>query len=1443
MQCYTELTPPTAVEHSLSLPFVSAGAHNLIVAKTSLLQVFTTKITSIELGIEEGASKQNDKWDPSLDNDGLDASFIGADSLLRPDRARRTKLVLVAEYTLSGTITSLARIKTLSSKSGGEALLVGFRDAKLSLVEWDPARPGISTISIHYYEQDELQRSPWAPNLKESVNYLIADPGSRCAALKFGGRNLGIIPFKQDDEDVNMDDWDEEIDGPRPADKVITKATNSSNDKETPYGPSFVLRLATLDPNLINPIHLAFLYEYREPTFGILSSSQMPASSLLFERRDHLTYMVFTLDLQQRASTTIMSVTGLPYDLFEVVPLDAPVGGALLIGTNELIHIDQAGKANGVAVNVFAKQCTSFGLVDQSGLDMRLEGSKIEQLSIQSGEMIIFLQTGEIAILSFHMDGRSVSSLSVRRVSAEAGGSVIPARVSTLSHIGQNTLFVGSACADSMVLGWSRKSNQVSRRKPRVEVIEDADDASLDELDDEDDDADDDLYGEGPSIIQDATNGVAKSDTVNSKAGDYVFQVHDSLVNIAPIVNITFGNASLSQNEDEKLDSVGVRGYLELVASVGKQRAGALAVIHQNIQPKVIGRFEFPEARGIWTMSAKRPAEKGLEAKKEKSSTSGDYAIDAQYDRLMIVSKALSDGTETSDVYALTSANFEALTGTEFEPAAGSTIEAGTLGNGNRVIQVLKSEVRSYDGNLGLAQILPMYDDDTGAEPKIVSASFADPYLLLFRDDSSIFVAQSDENNELEEIEREDDALLATKWLTGCLYADSRGVFAPVQSDKGQKVEENVMMFLLSAGGALHIYALPDLSNAVYVAEGLCFVPPVLSAAYAARRSAARETITELVVADLGDETARSPYLILRPSTDDLTIYEPFHTSSESSGGLASTLQFLKIHNPHLARNPDVSAAETADGIQETRDEPMRVISNLGGYCTVFLPGGSPSFIMKSAKSTPKVISLQGLGVRGMSSFHTEGCDRGFIYTDVDGLARVSQLPKDTTFAELGVSLQKIELGQEIHGVAYHPPTECYVAATSTEAEFELPKEDDNHHPQWAKEQITFKPTMEQGRLRLINPVNWTVVDEVELDPFEVIMCIKTLILETSEITNERKQLIAVGTGISKGEDLAIKGRIHVYDVINVVPEPDRPETNKRLKLIATEDIARGAITCISEIGTQGFMIVSQGQKCMVRGLKEDGTLLPVAFMDMNCYITSIKELKGTGICVFSDAVKGVWVAGYTEEPYKMMLFGKSAKNMEIMQADLLPDGKELYIVAADSDCNLHIMQFDPEHPKSLQGHLLLHRSTFALGGHLPTSMTLLPRTKSATLLPPSPDAMDTAADATIPEHEILITSSTGCISLLTPLSEAQYRRLSTLTSHLINTLYHACGLNPRAYRVDKDAPEGMVGSRTVIDGNILMRWMELGSQRRAEVAGRVGVDVLEVREDLASLMGGLGYL
>jgi cleavage and polyadenylation specificity factor subunit 1 len=107
--------------------------------------------------------------------------------------------------------------------------------------------------------------------------------------------------------------------------------------------------------------------------------------------------------------------------------------------------------------------------------------------------------------------------------------------------------------------------------------------------------------------------------------------------------------------------------------------------------------------------------------------------------------------------------------------------------------------------DLGLAQILPMFDEDTGLEPKIVSASLADPFLLLVRDDASIYVVRCDDDNDLEEIDREDESLLSAKWLSGCLYRDTTSTFTSRVSDKSSKQRPLVHMFLLSAEGTLYV--------------------------------------------------------------------------------------------------------------------------------------------------------------------------------------------------------------------------------------------------------------------------------------------------------------------------------------------------------------------------------------------------------------------------------------------------------------------------------------------------------------------------------------------------------------------------------------------------------------------------------------------------------------
>ena len=677
MQCYTELTPPTAVTHSLSLPFLSATANNLLVAKTSLLQIFSFKQV-IEVN---QVTTQSDGDTPFLPVSG---------AFVRSEKMPTTKLVLVAQYELSGTIISLARVKISNSKSGGEAVLVALRDAKLSLVEWDPERYSISTISIHYYEREDLQGSPWEPDIGQCVNYLTVDPRSRCAAFKFGVRHLAILPFHQAGDDLVIDDYDPAIDDDRSKlSKSLSLPTNGDAlPTETPYAASFVLSLLALDPNLTHPLHLAFLYEYREPTFGVLSSQSASSSALLHDRRDTLSYSVFTLDLEQRASTTLLSVNNLPYDLYQVVPLQLPVGGAVLVGTNELIHVDQAGKTNGVALNDFAKNSTSFAMSDQSDLAMRLEGCFLEQLRLDSGEMLMILNSGELAILGFKIDGRSVSGLSVRRIAEENGGFVVQNGASCVSTIGRGRMFIGSELADSVVIGWSRRYTKLKRQRSRANLDMDGEEDASDIDEDDIEDDEDDLYSSAktnPTLEEAST--FPSSEIVNE---EYGFRIHDSIQNLAPLTDVALGRQNYGSLEEENSARGLSSSGLELIAATGCGRAGGLTTIRREICPQLAGRYDIPDAQGIWAICA-RSLSKDASSESASDNKSG-------HDRFIIASRVTQKGEEQSVAYSINSTGLEEIKDGDFDPTAGATIDVGVLNGGTRIVQVLRGELRTYDG-------------------------------------------------------------------------------------------------------------------------------------------------------------------------------------------------------------------------------------------------------------------------------------------------------------------------------------------------------------------------------------------------------------------------------------------------------------------------------------------------------------------------------------------------------------------------------------------------------------------------------------------------------------------------------------------------------------------------------------------------------------------------
>ncbi|KAF2636376.1 protein CFT1 [Massarina eburnea CBS 473.64] len=1358
MQCYTEIAPPTAVSHAVHLPFTAPKAHNLAVAKNSLLQIFELKTTVTEASGngEAGFATAG----PLLDTEAVDVP------LQRNENTSR--LVLVAEFPLAGTVLSLARVRAMNTKAKAEALLVAFRDAKLSLVEWDPETYSLNTVSIHYYENPDLPgNAPWSPELKDTYNFLTADPSSRCAALKFGAHNLAILPFRQRGM---VDEYDSDHE--------------EQKDAKTPYSPSFVLPLMHLDPTLTHPVHLAFLHEYREPTFGIIASSRAVTPALLSERKDILTYTVFTLDLEQKASTTLLSVSGLPYDITQVIPLPLPIGGALLVGSNEIIHVDQAGKTNGIAVNEFAKACTAFPLSDQSDLALHLEGCQAELLSPDSGDVLIVQNDGKLFTLTFTLDGRTVSGMSLQSVAAANGGDLLKVGASCLSNLGRGRLFVGSEDGDSVLLGWSSKSTQTNRKHSRAGL--DDEDMSLDEDEEDLEDMDDDLYNDTAPAIKKVTAAAAEP----TAPGSYTFRIHDVLPSIAPIRDIV-----LHTDNPPELSTKG-----EIMLSTGRGAAGAITALNRQVHPTNFSQTKLPGAKGLWAVHARKQAPSGITADFGKD-VEGNMSVDAEYDQYLVVSKASEDGTESTVVYQVSGNDLEETDKGDFEREEGSTLNVGVLAQGTKVVQILASEVRTYDQDLNMDQIIQMEDEESGAELRIINASFADPYMLVLRDDSSVRFSKANGSGEIEEVEA--SGLTSTKWLSASLF-------------KSSTVEE-VFAFLLTPEGSLHVFAMSDLQKPSYVAEGLSFLPPILTADYLPRRSTAKATITELIAADLGDTTSRSPHLIIRTSTDDLVIYKAFHYPGKtSSDPWTKNLRWIKVSQQHL---PKYSEEPVNDlGTEST----LVTLDNVCGYSTVFQRGASPAFILKEASSAPRVIGLHGKAIKGLTRLHTSACQRGFAYLDVDDTLRISQLPAQTHYGHLGWAAHQMPMGSEIYTFSYHPRG-LYVMGTGQTEDFLL--QDDTYHYEWKPEDISFKPHVEHGVLKVVDEKTWSIIDTHVLDPQEVILCIKTLSLEVSETTHERKQVIAVGTSIVRGEDLATKGCIRIFEVVTVVPEPNRPETNKKLKLIVKEEV-KGAVSAISELGTQGFIIMAQGQKCMVRGLKEDGTLLPVAFMDMQCYVTFLKTLPNTGMLLMGDAFKGLWFSGYTEEPYKMMLFGRSKNNLEVLSGEFLPFEKNLHIIIADADMNLQVLQYDPDNPKSMAGMRLLHRSTFHTG-HFPVSMDVM---ISKLHMPTSSEFPGDVAPPPEPEpaqplHQILLTTQSGTLALLTPLNESSYRRLSGLATYLSNTLESACGLNPKAWRAVEGELGSGVGTRGIIDGGLLMRWSELGVQRQREGLGKVGGD------------------
>ncbi|XP_061294054.1 cleavage and polyadenylation specificity factor subunit 1 isoform X1 [Bos javanicus] len=1438
---YKQAHPPTGLEFSMYCNFFNNSERNLVVAGTSQLYVYRLNRDS------EAPTKNDRSTDP--------VHFLSADG--KAHREHREKLELVASFSFFGNVMSMASVQLAGAKR--DALLLSFKDAKLSVVEYDPGTHDLKTLSLHYFEEPEL-RDGFVQNVH--TPRVRVDPDGRCAAMLIYGTRLVVLPFRRES-------LAEEHEG------LVGEGQRSS------FLPSYIIDVRALDEKLLNIVDLQFLHGYYEPTLLILFEPNQTWPGRVAVRQDTCSIVAISLNITQKVHPVIWSLTSLPFDCTQALAVPKPIGGVVIFAVNSLLYLNQSVPPYGVALNSLTTGTTAFPLRTQEGVRITLDCAQAAFISYD--KMVISLKGGEIYVLTLITDGmRSVRAFHFDKAAA----SVLTTSMVTMEP---GYLFLGSRLGNSLLLKYTEKLQEPPASTAREAADKEEPPSKKKRVD-----ATTGWSG-SKSVPQDEVDEIevygseAQSGT---QLATYSFEVCDSILNIGPCANAAMGEPAFLSEEFQNSPEPD----LEIVVCSGYGKNGALSVLQKSIRPQVVTTFELPGCYDMWTVIApvRKEQEETLKGEgTEPEPGAPEAEDDGRRHGFLILSR------EDSTMILQTGQEIMELDASGFA-TQGPTVFAGNIGDNRYIVQVSPLGIRLLEG-VNQLHFIPV---DLGSP--IVQCAVADPYVVImsaeghvtmfllkndsyggrhhrlalhkpplhhqskvitlcvYRDVSGMFTTESRLGGVRDELggrggpEAEGQGAETSPTVDDeeeMLYGDSGSLFSPSKEEARRssqppadrdpapfRAEPTHWCLLVRENGAMEIYQLPDW-RLVFLVKNFPVGQRVLvdssfgqptTQGEARKEEATRQgelpLVKEVLLVALGSRQRR-PYLLVHVD-QELLIYEAFpHDSQLGQGNLK--VRFKKVpHNINFReKKPKPSKKKAEGGSTEEGTGPrgrvarFRYFEDIYGYSGVFICGPSPHWLLVTGRGA---LRLHPMGIDGpidsFAPFHNINCPRGFLYFNRQGELRISVLPAYLSY-DAPWPVRKIPLRCTAHYVAYHVESKVYAVATSTstpctrvprmtgeEKEFETIERDERYvHPQ-----------QEAFCIQLISPVSWEAIPNarIELEEWEHVTCMKTVSLRSEETVSGLKGYVAAGTCLMQGEEVTCRGRILIMDVIEVVPEPGQPLTKNKFKVLYEKE-QKGPVTALCHCN--GHLVSAIGQKIFLWSLRAS-ELTGMAFIDTQLYIHQMISVKN--FILAADVMKSISLLRYQEESKTLSLVSRDAKPLEVYSVDFMVDNAQLGFLVSDRDRNLMVYMYLPEAKESFGGMRLLRRADFHVGAHVNTFW----RT-------PCRGAAEGPSKKSVVwenKHITWFATLDGGIGLLLPMQEKTYRRLLMLQNALTTMLPHHAGLNPRAFRmlhVDRRVLQNAV--RNVLDGELLNRYLYLSTMERGELAKKIGTTPDIILDDL----------
>ncbi|KAK0428982.1 hypothetical protein QR680_011121 [Steinernema hermaphroditum] len=662
-------------------------------------------------------------------------------------------------------------------------------------------------------------------------------------------------------------------------------------------------------------------------------------------------------------------------------------------------------------------------------------------------------------------------------------------------------------------------------------------------------------------------------------------------------------------------------------------------------------------------------------------------------------------------------------------------------------------------------------------------------------------------------------------------------------------VEPKYFLFLASETSNVQVYLLPSM-QLVFNSQKLCNLPNVLKHKNSGRNTyedavigndygenretqgvRPEDTIVELLVLGMGYNQARP---ILAVLVDDMVVlYEMYSHDDHIEGSIA--VRFRKLPHCVVTRLSKYSNSdgklpvESIKGMERYRSKlvPFERIGSMTHG--LFVAGGYPTlFFMQRGEMRQHSMSIDG-PIHAFSAFNSPVCPYGFVYLNLKAIQiRICCLQERVDY-DMSYPVNRVPMYETVHRVQYILESDVLVLVTSKK------KPTDKYCVLLNDEKVVetvqreICPEIEHFAVKLFSFEDFKVIpnSEVELEEFEAVTACEEVLLHSESTITGMKNYVAVGTSASYGDEVVVRGRIVIYEVIEVVPEPGFPTSKHKLKAVFDKE-QKGAVASICSC--DGYLLTGIGPKVFIWQFR-DNALHGISFLDLSYYVHHLVSFRSLALAL--DMKRSVSLLRY-QEKYKALSLASRDHRTDCapsMATSFVFDQKRTAILMSDESGAISIFTYAPHLAESSGGEKLILNGYIQLGTLINSFIRVKPHVT---------DPMIDNPKEQIKIEKVDFATLDGSFGSVKPITEKMGRRLYQLQNEIVNKLSSPAGLNGRTSRgitpLKMQGNSAVTISNNVGDGRICMEFLNLSQTEKNDIARGVGCSKYNLIDDLTEL-------